>query len=536
MAGQPRLEFSLGLYLFLQGAQGLQARGQVGLARRFLVGCLLLRTPLLVQMRHLVLQLLQTGLGHGVMLRGRVGIALHLLQTTQVRTCQPLTLARQLLAPELQLTGLLLDAAALGGQHLDLLLHLARRGALGVGHVLGCAHRIFEHRQPVGLLLCLGLQQLALLLRGLNFRGHAFEFGLGFILSLSPLRLLGTQVGHALLHALAAFHHVADALLQPADLQRSVGQRTLGQVQPVRGGVVRLTHCLQLGLHMPQLGHTRLQRGGCIRRRLAHTGLLTRGVSLLQKPQLVQLQCPLVLEAAIGLRHLGLLFQLVQVGVQLAQDVVHTRQVLPRVLQPVLGLAPALLVLGDARSLLKKQAQLLRAGFDDAADGALADDGVSPRAQAGAQEHVLHIATADGLAVDVVAAGAVTGEHTAHGDLAEAVPLPAGPRIGVVEHQLHAGAVGRLALARAVEDDVLHGLPSQLAGLAFAQHPAYGVHDVGLATAVRPHHAHQLPRQLKRGGFRKGLEARELDLVQTHGSSASRPRTNPARSTSKLLI
>ena len=33
-----------------------------------------------------------------------------------------------------------------------------------------------------------------------------------------------------LLHALAALHHVADALLQPADLQRGVGQGALGQV------------------------------------------------------------------------------------------------------------------------------------------------------------------------------------------------------------------------------------------------------------------------------------------------------------------
>ena len=84
-------------------------------------------------------------------------------------------------------------------------------------------------------------------------------------------------------------------------------------------------------------------------------------------------------------------------------------------------------------------------------------------------------------------------------------------------HQFHAGAVGRLALAGAVEDDVLHGLATQLAGLALAQHPAHRIHDVGLAAAVGADHADQLARKLEGGGLSEGLEARELDLVQAHG-------------------
>jgi hypothetical protein len=84
-------------------------------------------------------------------------------------------------------------------------------------------------------------------------------------------------------------------------------------------------------------------------------------------------------------------------------------------------------------------------GLDDAADGALADDGVGARPQAGAQEHVLHVAAAHRLVVDVVAAGAVAREHALDGDLGELVPLAAGAVVGVVEHQLHAGAAGGLA-------------------------------------------------------------------------------------------
>ena len=73
----------------------------------------------------------------------------------------------------------------------------------------------------------------------------------------------------------------------------------------------------------------------------------------------------MLLERAVGLQRvvlrgdLGLRLELVEVGVQLAQDVLDARQVLARVLQAVLGLAPALLVLGDARGFFEEQAQLL---------------------------------------------------------------------------------------------------------------------------------------------------------------------------------
>src|SRR5262249_18406751 len=60
------------------------------------------------------------------------------------------------------------------------------------------------------------------------------------------------------------------------------------------------------------------------------------------------------------------------------------------------------------------------------------------------------------------------------------------------------------------------------ARLALAEHPAHRVHDVGLAAAVRADHAHALARKLERGGIGEGLEARELDLVETHGTRDSR--------------
>jgi hypothetical protein len=117
-------------------------------------------------------------------------------------------------------------------------------------------------------------------------------------------------------------------------------------------------------------------------------------------------------------------------AVQLAQDVIHPGEVLARVVQAVFGLAPALLVFADAGGFFQEQAQFFGAAFDDAADGALADDGVGARAQAGAQKHVLHVAPTHRLVVDVVAAGAVARQHALDGDLGELAPLAAGAVVG----------------------------------------------------------------------------------------------------------
>ncbi|KDB51367.1 hypothetical protein X805_30560 [Sphaerotilus natans subsp. natans DSM 6575] len=406
--------------------------------------------------------------------------------------------------------------ARLRRQQLDLLLHAGGARALGAGLLHGLAQPLLGRRQRLGLLLELRGQHGRLLLSLDLATGQVLELRLRLGLTLDPLRGLGLGLHQPLLAAPARVGDMADALLQPADLHRRLGQTALGDVQRVVGFVVRLAQRLQRRLGVAQLGQPRLQRVGGRQHRLAHPLLLAGGVAVLQEPELVQLERAGLLQVAEALRHLRLRLELAEIGIELAQDVLDPGQVLAGILQAALGLAAALLVLGDARSLLQEQAQLLGAALDDAADRALADDGVGARAQAGAQEHVLHVAPAHWLAVDVVLAGAVAGQHPAHRDLGVLVPLAAGARRGVVEDQLDAGARGGLALARAVEDHVLHRLAAQLAGLALAQHPAHRVHDVGLAAAVRADHAHQLARQLEMGRIGKGLEARELDRVQAH--------------------
>ena len=415
------------------------------------------------------------------------------------------------------LAGLLVQAALLGGQHLDLLLHLHHLLALGIGLVLGGAQRVFEVRQALALLFQLRGQHFGLLFGIHAAGGQVLHLGFGIVLALRPLGDLLGQLLHALLDALAALDHVADLGLQLAHLGRGFVQPPLGLVDLVAGLVVRLAHGFQVGLDVADFRHAAFQLVDGLQAFLADLGQIALGVLLFQEPQLVLLERHAGLQRVVLGRHHGLLFQLVEVGVQLAQDVLDARQVLARVAQAVFGLAAALLVLGHAGRLFQEQAQLLGPRLDDAADGALADDGVGARAQAGAQEHVLHITAAHRLVVDEVTAVAIAREHALDGDFRELAPLAARAVVAVVEHQLHAGAAGRLAVRRAVEDHVLHALAAQLAGLALPQHPAHGIHDVGLSATVGADHADQLARQQEVGGFGEGLEAGELDRIKAHG-------------------
>ena len=253
-------------------------------------------------------------------------------------------------------------------------------------------------------------------------RGQVLDLGGRLVLARGPLRGLFLQLHQPLLDALAALDHEADLGLQPADLGAGLVQLALRLVDLVAGRVVGLADGLELALDAAQVGHARFE---VVHRLLGvglDLGLVGLALGALQEPQLVLLERDVGLQRVVLLRDLGLLLQLVQVGVELAQDVLDPRQVLARVREAVLGLAPALLVLGDARGFLQEQAQLLGLGFDDPADRALADDGVGARAQAGAQEHVLHVAPAHRLVVDVVAGGAVARQHALDGDLGELAP------------------------------------------------------------------------------------------------------------------
>jgi hypothetical protein len=220
--------------------------------------------------------------------------------------------------------------------------------------------------------------------------------------------------------------------------------------------------------------------------------------------------------AVLG-RDLGLVLEPLELASELHADVVDARQVLARVGDPVLGLLAALAVLRDARGLLEEHAQLLGLRLDDARDHPLLDDRVRAGPEAGAEEQVVDVAAADRDVLDVVRAVAVARQHALDRELGVLAPLAADAAGAVVEDQLDRRAPDRLALARAVEDDVLHRLAAQRRRLRLAQHPADRVDDVGLAAAVGADDADELAGRRDGGRVDERLEPGELDLGEAQG-------------------
>ena len=459
------------------------------MARAFGVDGLLARAAVFVALRHGFLQILQPGVGFGGGFLGRFELRLHLAQLLFVGRGQCLLVAAQTLAAQRELAALLFDVALVGGQHLDLLLHLHDGRALGVGLVLRALLGVFELRQAGFVFFELRGQQFGLLLGVDALPGQRFEFDFGIFTARVPLADLFAQLHQPLLDALPPFDDEADLAFEPPDFAAGFIQPALRLIDQIARAVMRLAHGFELGFDAPQIGGARFE----VVQRLAGIGLDARLIGLafgaLQEPQLMLLARGVAGQRVVALRDFGLLFEAFQIGVELAQDVFDAGQVFARVAEAVLGFAAALLVFRDAGRFFEEQPQFLGFGFDDPADRALADDRVGARAETGAEEHVLHVAAAHRLVVDEVAAGAVARQHTAHRDFGEQRPLAAGPVVGVVEHQFHTRTARLLARRRAVEDHVLHRLAAQFRCARLAQHPAHRIHDVRLAAAVRPHHA-----------------------------------------------
>src|SRR5690606_23488510 len=183
------------------------------------------------------------------------------------------------------------------------------------------------------------------------------------------------------------------------------------------------------------------------------------------------------------LGRLGLAMQAVELAFQLLAQVAQARQVFLGAANAALGLATALLVLGDAGRFLDVVAQILGLGLDQLGDHALLDDRIAARPQAGAEEDVGDVAPAALHAVEEIGVLAVARHPAADGDFRVGGVLAHQAAVGVVEDQLDAGLGHRLAGVGAVEDDVGHRLAAQVLRRAFAHHPAHRVDDVGLAAA-----------------------------------------------------
>jgi hypothetical protein len=205
----------------------------------------------------------------------------------------------------------------------------------------------------------------------------------------------------------------------------------------------------------------------------------------------------------------------------LVTQVVETLEVLPRMANAGLRLAPALLVPGNAGGLFEEHPQLLGPRLDEAGDHALLDDRVATGSEPGAQEQPGDVLAPAARAVEEVGRGAIARHDAPHGNLGVIGILPAHCSIGVVEHELDRGGPHRLASARAVEYDVRHRVAAQMLGGTLAHHPAHGVDDVRLAATVRAYDADEIRGEADGGRVHEGLEAGQLDLAETHAVSES---------------
>ena len=137
----------------------------------------------------------------------------------------------------------------------------------------------------------------------------------------------------------------------------------------------------------------------------------------------------LLAQRLVSLRGGGLALEMPELLLNLLAQIVQAFEVLARVPDPVLGLAPSLLVLGDPGRLFQVDAQVLRTRLNQARDHALLDDGVTARAETGTQKEIGDVASSAAHAVEKIARLTITRDLALDRDLAVLGILPAGAAI-----------------------------------------------------------------------------------------------------------
>ena len=176
--------------------------------------------------------------------------------------------------------------------------------------------------------------------------------------------------------------------------------------------------------------------------------------------------------------------QLLDPGLELGQQVPGALHVAPGLLQAAAGLLPLVAQAAHPGGLFDQRSAGGGHGLDDEVDVVLGHHRVAVLAQAGAGQQRVDVLQPGRGAVNVVMAFAGAIEPSRDFDLGK---LHGQPAVRVVDHKGHLGHPN-LGFARPPGiDEVLHALAANLARVTLAQRPADGVHQVGLATAVRAH-------------------------------------------------
>jgi len=283
--------------------------------------------------------------------------------------------------------------------------------------------------------------------------------------------------------------------------------------------MVPVTQAFDAGIGIALLGHQGFETDFLITDdRFALPHLLIQGLPAQSRQPGLELTL-LGLVFLIFLGGLGLAVQTLQLTPQLIAQVSQTGKVFVGTADTVFSLAAALLVLGNARRLFDKVAQIFRLGLDQLGDHALLDDRVAARPQPRTEEDIGNVTTTALGAIEVIGGLAVAGDFAADRYLGIGRILAQQRAVGVVEDQFDTGLAHRFARGGAVEDNVGHRLAAQVLGRAFAHDPAHGIDDIGLATAVGAYHRRHIAWKGNGCRVNEGLEAGQLDTGQAHAQA-----------------
>ena len=214
---------------------------------------------------------------------------------------------------------------------------------------LGALHGFFQIGDLLRLFFDLCREQFGLLIAHRREFGNAFQFQLGIFFARRPLLDLVAQRHDALFHTLPTFDHVTNFCFQPPNIGVRFVEQALRLVQFIARRVMALAHGFEFGFDVAQTGGLLFQR--------VHSGLgfganfqlIRLRFCPFQKPLLVLFQRDIGLQGVVTLGDFGLLFQLFEVGIEFAQNVVHAREIFPRIGQTVFGFPPPFFVFGNAR-------------------------------------------------------------------------------------------------------------------------------------------------------------------------------------------
>ena len=407
----------------------------------------------------------------------------------------------------------LFELSVLGAGRVDARLQIAARAA-----ELGCTlfglgaprrHVRMVRREPRHLLF--GLRTLGL---------HACKLG-----------VYGIKVGLGGLCASGV------GLKRHRKLARTGGRCTLALAHDELGGLDALNGARSLAMLArelagagPLLADLLLQRLGssfrgrnlrALRLELGRDGFFAgrgSGVLFLQLAQIVDGELELQIgelggKPDVGAGTLRLALERLQLALDLGGHVAHAREMLVHLSQLALAFRLALLVLERSRGLFDERATVLGLRLQYGVEAALRDDRVRARPKSRVVKNVEHVHATRHRAVDEVFALSRAVHAASNRDL---VIVDGKRAVGVVEHQVDFCKPRRASGGGAGEDDVFHGLPTQMLGVALAEHPQHGIRDVRFSRSVRAHDRRDARLERERASVGKGLEALEDEGFEVH--------------------